>query len=104
MMEDTLHRSRLPDRLALALNDAAMGLKVRNPTYRSAADISDQVAGKDLKLAVDASLLIPKGERRGRYYLASPTLLEMRNAVREPKEVPDPFVDDSRRAEQEPLL
>ena len=104
MLEESLSRKGLPDRLALALNDAAMGLKVRNPTYRSSADISDQVAGKDLKLAVDVGLLIPKGERRGRYYLASPELLAMREMIREPKEIPDPFVEDVRRAEQVPLF
>jgi Fic family protein len=104
LMEETLTRTGLPERLALALNDAAMGFAVRNPTYRTAADISDQVAGKDLKLAVDSGLLIPKGERRGRYYVAAPKLQAMREAVREPKGIADPFVDPTVITEQMPLL
>lgn len=90
-LEQVLSRLGLPPRLALGLSDAALGLRIRNPTYRSVADISDQVAGKDLKMAVEGGLIEAKGERRGRYYVASPMLREMRERVREPRSVPDPF-------------
>jgi len=91
MMEEALKRLQLPDRMALGLHDAAMGLRVRNPTYRTAADVSDQVASKDLKLAVENGFLVAQGERRGRYYVAAPKLQAMREAVREARDLTDPF-------------
>lgn len=90
-LEEALKRLGLPDRLALALNDAAMGLRVRNPTYRAAAEISDQVASKDLRWAVDKGLLVGRGAKRGRHYIASPLLQGMREQTREPKVSVDPF-------------
>ena len=55
----------------MALADAAMGLRVRNGTYRKAAEISQQVASRDLKALVDAGYLVSKGQSRGRYYVAA---------------------------------
>ncbi len=92
-LEQVLTRLKLPPRLAMGLSDAAVGLRIRNPTYRSVAEVSDQVAGKDLRMAVERGLLEARGERRGRYYVASPMLTEMRERVREPTRVPDPFED-----------
>ena len=100
MMEALLKQAGLPERIGLALHDAAMGLRVRNPTYRTAAEVSDQVASKDLKAAVAMNFLIPKGEKRGRYYEASPMLLGQRKLFHEPGAVPDPF-DDPPTAPQE---
>jgi hypothetical protein len=82
----------LHERSVLALADAAIGYKVRNPTYRSAADVSEAVASRDLKALVDSGLLVPRGERRGRYYLASDRVKQVRARVAEPKSVPDPFL------------
>ncbi len=64
----------LPERTIAALGEAALGFKVRNATYRKAADVSDNLASRDLKVLTDAGLLMAEGERRGRYYLASPRL------------------------------
>jgi hypothetical protein len=65
---------------------------VRNATYRPVAEISDQLAGRDLKLAVSAGLLVPKGERRGRYYERSDRLRRIREQTREPRTtLDDPF-------------
>lgn len=39
-------------------------------------------------------MLVPKGEKRGRYYIASPWLREIREKTRETKKGTDPFTDD----------
>jgi hypothetical protein len=93
-IEEEAARASLPDRTVFALTDAALGWRVRNATYRPLAELSEQVAGRDLGLAVDAGLLIPKGERRGRYYVRSPRLHEIRDKTREPRPVQDdPFAE-----------
>jgi len=91
VLELEIGRRRLPDRTMFAVSDAAMGLRVRNATYRKAADISDQVASRDLKILVDQGLLVPGGERKGRFYRASPLVMEIRQKNREPRKIEDPF-------------
>lgn len=84
----------LPERMLIALFDAASGFRVRNATYRSAAgdEVSEQTASRDLRALVDAGLLIPQGERRGRFYTVAPLLKEHRQRTLEPKvPIPDPF-------------
>lgn len=94
-IEIEVDRLGLDTRVVVALADAALMLKVRNATYRVAAEVSDQLASRDLKDLVTAGFLEPKGERRGRYYLASPRLREIRRATAydRQKKVPDPFDD-----------
>src|SRR2546425_5820523 len=75
----------LPDRTLVALADAAVGLTVTASMYRPAADVSAQVASRDLALLVEAGLLMPKGERRGRSYTASLALRAIRIKTREPR-------------------
>src|SRR5436305_7115182 len=93
-LEVEVRRRGLPERTLLALADAASGLRVRNATYRPVADVSDHLAGRDLKLLVEQGFLIPKGERRGRHYVASDDLLKVRARVQEPRRVEDPFEEE----------
>jgi Fic family protein len=87
------HRG-LPDRTLLALSDAAVVGTVSAAMYRPAADVSGQVASKDLALLVRAGLLKPRGERRGRSYTAAQALLAIRAKTREPRgQNEDPFAD-----------
>ncbi len=81
----------LPDRMAMALVQAAFGSRVRNASYRVSADVSKNLASRDLKVLVDANLLVPEGERRGRFYVASPTVAKIRQELRLPKSADDPF-------------
>jgi Fic family protein len=90
-LEAELKRLGLPERSVLALADAAVGNKVRNGTYRDVADVSDIVAGRDLKALVRAGFLEPEGENRGRVYVASPIVKEIRRRAAESKALPDPF-------------
>lgn len=93
-------RKGLPERCAGGLADAANGLRLRNPGYRKLVEITagekirEVTASRDLKAMVDAGLLKPIGERRGRRYVAAEPLLELREKVRGPGPTPeaaDPF-------------
>lgn len=88
-------RRGLPERTIAVLGEAALGLKARNAIYRKMAGVSEIVASRDLKLLVDAGLLVPEGEKRGRVYLASDELRRMGQAASagEQKRIPDPFDD-----------
>lgn len=86
-------RLGLPERTALALLEALSGLRVRNASYRVSADISNNLASRDLKALVDAGLLVPQGERRGRSYSPSETVKKIRDRHRTTKEVEDPFAN-----------
>ena len=85
----------LPERSLNALAMAANGLRVRNATYRAASEeLSDEAAGRDLRRLVDVELLVPQGEKRGRFYRAAPRLGAIRDeivAARGPLDTADPF-------------
>jgi|SRR5579883_332249 len=93
-LEQLIKIHRLPDRVLYALSDATLGFKVRNSTYRAVAEIADAVASRDLKSLVDAGLLTPDGEKRGRGYVASPILVRIREKTREPKQPPPKFFEE----------
>lgn len=82
-LETEIERRNLNQRMLPALYDAAVGYRVKRDRYRTQADVSGQVASKDLAILVGAGLLIAKGEKRGRVYIASPSLLEIRERARE---------------------
>lgn len=90
-LEAEIERLGLPARTLGTLMDAATGRRVRNTAYRKDADVSAQVAKRDLKLLVEAGLLAPKGERRGRSYLASESLQAVWKACRLERMIEDPF-------------
>ena len=84
VLEEEASQRGLPIRVVSALYDAAVGLRVRNSTYRTAHEtsLSDQVASRDLKALVDAGLLEPTGEKRGRHYTRSDHLAEVYGEIR----------------------
>lgn len=93
-LDSELVKSGLSDRTVFALADAALGWRVRNGTYRPHAEISDQVAGRNLALCVRAGYLIAKGEKRGRYYVAAPALAAIRDRTSEKRSTSDdPFAE-----------
>ncbi|MBI5838183.1 MAG: Fic family protein [Candidatus Eisenbacteria bacterium] len=86
----------LPGRMLFALADASWSLRVRNPMYRKNAEVTPAVASRDLSKLAELGLLIPKGEKRGRYYVAGEKLQEVRRRTREPNRTDeDPFAPDS---------
>jgi len=98
-LEAEIHRRGLLERLILALHDAAFGYRVRNSTYRKAAEVSDAVASRDLAQLVAAGLLVARGEKRGRLYVAGDWLRTVRAATRLTKVATDPFTGEQVREE-----
>ena len=79
----------LPDRSVYAIADAMMGMKIKNATYRNQAEVSENVASRDLKMLVDKRVLIALGDKRGRQYGPSTKLNEARERVFKPFTIPE---------------
>ena len=101
-LEALMRRHSFPDRMLPLLFDAAMGFRVRNATYRATLEeswddqITEQTASRDLQRLVEVGLLIPRGEKRGRFYAASTTVRQIRQAIiasRDRRDDSDPFED-----------
>jgi len=100
-LERAIERVSVPERAIHALFDAVMGWRVRRSTYQSVLEragesISQQVATRDLRALVDSGLIVPHGEKRGRFYVAGPALLGVRDDMiqrRLPRQDADPFAD-----------
>jgi Fic family protein len=95
-LDELASRLRLNDRTLTLMFDAAIGLRVRNSTYRAMNndEISEAVATRDLKALVDRGLLEPHGEKRGRYYTATDELKAVWEGVvadRPRRDSTDPF-------------
>lgn len=93
-------RYSLPERTLEALFDATSGLRVRRAVYRAILEgqsddpVSEQTATRDLQNLTNHGLLIPHGERRGRFYTAGKELADIRKRViarRNPRDESDPF-------------
>ncbi|MBA3291979.1 MAG: Fic family protein [Actinobacteria bacterium] len=90
-------RRGMPERMIVALFDAASGFRVRNATYRVGAEVSDQTASRDLKELSDAGLLVPHGQRRGRHYMANDSIKKLRAKSLDVKlPIEDPFSASAR--------
>jgi Fic family protein len=90
----------LPDRMTGALVEAAYGFRLTHSTYKMLVDltagetVSTLTTSRDLRALVDAKLLQPIGQTRGRYYVGEPLLIAERRRIqagRAPKETSDPF-------------
>ncbi len=90
-MEKLRKTHGLPDRMEIAMMDAAFGYKVRNARYRQENEISDVVASRDLKRLCDIGLLMPVGEKRGRYYIAGKPLKAVREKCADKTMAPNPY-------------
>jgi hypothetical protein len=95
-----VERNGLPDRATGALVEAAYGFRVTHASYKTIVEltagetVSSLTASRDLRALVDARLLVPIGQTRGRYYVGEPTVLDQRRRIqttRAPKETSNPF-------------
>lgn len=91
LIEEEVRKRNLHERSTVALAEAAYGFQIRNATYRKSAEVTDALASKDLKELVDAGMLEPHGERRGRYYTAGPAIAGLEEKVPRPARPGDPF-------------
>ena len=71
--EELVRERRWPDRLVIALEQALAGA-LTNASYRTEADVSDQVARLDFRRLLDAGLIVQRGSGRATGYLASDVL------------------------------
>ena len=91
-LEQLATRFKLPERAMYALADATQGFRVTNSRYRTIADITQNLASRDLAHLCALGLLEAHGERRGRSYTASALTGDVRQRTREPRApIADPF-------------
>ncbi len=90
-LEAEVDRRGLSKRMIFALADGAFGYRIRNIRYRKVAEVADQTASRDLKKLVDLGILVPQGEARGRFYVASDYIKGLRDKHREKQEIAPPL-------------
>lgn len=78
-------------RMEMPLFDAALGMQMTNARYQREADVSMHIATRDLRLLVEQGYLEARGEKRGRYYVASEKLRIHRLETRMKKPAPNPY-------------
>lgn len=87
-VEELRQARRLSERTIGSLFDAAIGLRIRNASHRKDVEltegeqISHQVATNDLRTMVRAELIDQRGSKRGTYYVAADSLVEVRERIR----------------------
>ena len=91
IIETIVGRQRLNERMTVPLFNSAVGMRLTNARYQRETEESSHVAGRDLKALADLALLVPHGEKRGRYYTAGEELREARKAARRSRPVQDPY-------------
>ena len=83
----------LDERMAYSVYLAASGRRVRRVDHIEFSDVSERVASSDLKRLVDEGLLEAVGEKRGRHYVVSSEVDNLRNAARiDRRRVTGPFL------------
>jgi Fic family protein len=101
-LEKLAEQNRLQERVLPLLFDAAIGMRVRNATYRASMKeageeaVTEQTASRDFQRLTEAGLLKPNGERRGRYYTATPVIARLWHQIRADRAArdnTDPFAD-----------
>jgi len=84
-------QSKVPQRADLTLVDAAYGLRITRTRYMSSTNVTEYVASRDLKKIADVGLLIPKGEKRGRFYIGSKQVRQIFMRAQDTTPAPDPY-------------
>jgi Fic family protein len=90
-LEEEMNRKSVPARAILPLFDASLGLTITNPRYMLLSETERYTATRDLKLLVSLGWLLPRGEKRGRTYIATDALKQLRATTRVPRTRRDPY-------------
>jgi Fic family protein len=93
-VEELLNRRSINDRALPSIVDAAFGYRLRRQHYMMSAEVSEQVASRELHDLVEGGLLIAQGETRGRSYKASEMLKEIYLRNYQPRTLIDPFQNE----------
>lgn len=94
-VEELLIARGINDRALPTLVDAAFGYRIRRSHYMGAAEVSEQVASRELRVLVESGLLVAEGETKGRAYVASPMLREIYLRNYEQRTNVDPFMQEA---------
>jgi Fic family protein len=98
--EQLVRKRGVTDRAVAALCDAARGWRLQRSLYAklvldgTGEQITDSTATRDLRALVQADLLQPQGEKRGRRYLPTDELRAVWDAIRSmrpPRQDEDPY-------------
>lgn len=91
-LDELVARTALPDRVTAQLYDAVLGYRLRRATYAHATESEERTASRDLGRLVDLGILLPRGEARGRHYVAGEVLTDLRRRCQERRRpLIDPF-------------
>jgi Fic family protein len=90
-MEKLRKSHKLPERSEVAMMEAAFNYKVNAGRYKKENEVSDVVASRDLRAMCDSGLLVPVGEKRGRYYVADEPLKKIREQCVDRTRAPNPY-------------
>lgn len=91
-LDELLAANKLNERVGAALFDAMLGLRVTRPSYVKLTGLDERSATRDLVTAAERGLLEPRGERRGRHYVAGEPLRQIRAQVRSERQLlEDPY-------------
>lgn len=82
----------LPERVTSILYEAVLGYRLRRSVYIKATNIEQRTASRDLGRLVDVGVLEPRGETKGRYYVAGEQLRTLRQRGRQKRlPIQDPY-------------
>lgn len=93
VLDGILQERRIPDRALDALYSAALGFRLRRPTYVDQTGIDERTASRDLRALSDAGLLRPVGETKGRHYVAGDALRDVAAGIGRSEPLDDPYPD-----------
>lgn len=77
-LDEIVRSHGVPERCLNIMFEALIGYRVRRSGYIKDAEIDTRTASRDLARLVEAGVLLPHGETRGRHYTAGPVLMEVR--------------------------
>ncbi|MFI5933664.1 Fic family protein [Actinoplanes sp. NPDC051494] len=81
-LDDLVGGRGLPERVTGTLYEAVLGYRVRRSGYMKMTEVEKHTATRDLGRLTELGLLIPRGETRGRHYVAGDQLRELREECR----------------------
>ena len=90
-VEALMRKKKLNERMTVPLFNSAIGMRVTNARYQKETEVSSYTAGRDLKVLTDLEILVPHGEKRGRYYTAGKELKDARQGARRERTILDPY-------------
>lgn len=91
-LDELISAGQLPERTTGMLYEAVLGYRIRRTGYMKITGVEKHTATRDLGRLADVGLLEPRGETRGRHYVAGPRLRELSEGCRKRRRpIVDPY-------------